>query len=111
MKRKIKNALISVSNKDNLLSLLKVLKRLNINIISSGGTFKYIKSKGFKCKEVSDFTNFEEMLDGRIKTLHPKIHAGILFNRSKKKHKSQMVKKKSCLLLLQVSSLDLMRLK
>ncbi len=94
MKRKIKNALISVSNKDNLLSLLKILKRFNINMISSGGTFKYIKSKGFKCKEVSDFTNFEEMLDGRVKTLHPKIHAGILFNRFKKKHKSQMMKKK-----------------
>ena len=75
---KIKNALISVSNKEKLKSVLDVLKKNQINIISSGGTYKSIKKLGFKCKEVSQFTGFEEMLDGRVKTLHPKIAGGIL---------------------------------
>ena len=82
---KIKNALISVSDKDKLKIILKSLKKNKINIISSGGTFKSIKRLGFKCIEVSEYTGFEEMLDGRIKTLHPKIHSGILFQRNKKK--------------------------
>ncbi len=90
MKKKINNALISVSDKEKLSSILQILKRFKINIVSSGGTFKSIKKMGFKCKEISEFTNFKEMLDGRVKSLHPKIHSGILFNRSKKKHKLQM---------------------
>ena len=75
---KIKNALISVSNKENLKIILKVLKKNKVNIISSGGTYKLIKKLGFKCIEISKYTGFEEMLDGRVKTLHPKIHSGIL---------------------------------
>ena len=67
-------------------NLLNVLKKAKINIISSGGTYKSIKKLGFKCKEISDYTGFEEMLDGRVKTLHPKIHSGILFKRSKRLH-------------------------
>ena len=94
MKKKIKNALISVSDKSDLNTILNILKKNKINIISSGGTFKSIKKMGFECKEISEFTNFKEMLDGRVKTLHPKIHSGILFDRSKKKHKIQMNKKK-----------------
>jgi phosphoribosylaminoimidazolecarboxamide formyltransferase/IMP cyclohydrolase len=90
---KIKNALISVSDKENLRIILKTLKKNKINIISSGGTFKSIKKLGFKCKEVSEYTGSEEMLDGRVKTLHPKIHSGILFQRDKKIHKKQMQKK------------------
>ena len=90
---KIKNALISVSDKDRLRIILKSLKKNKINIISSGGTFKSIKRLGFKCIEVSEYTGFEEMLDGRVKTLHPKIHSGILFQRNKKKHIKQMQKK------------------
>ena len=89
MKRKIKNALISVSEKEGLFSVLKVLRKFKIKIISSGGTFRSIKKLGLSAK-ISEFTNFEEMLDGRVKTLHPKIHSGILFNRSKTKHKQQM---------------------
>ena len=85
---KIKNALISVSDKENLRIILKALKKNKINIISSGGTFKSIKKLGFKCKEVSEYTGSEEMLDGRVKTLHPKIHSGILFQRNKK-HKNK----------------------
>ena len=94
MKRKIKNALISVSDKDQLMPMLEILEKYKINIISSGGTFKSIKKMGFKCKEISEFTNFKEMLDGRVKTLHPKIHSGILFKRSNTKHLLQMKKNK-----------------
>ena len=90
MNLKIKNALISVSNKENLTNLLKTLKRFNINIISSGGTYTSIKKLGFKCTELSKYTGFKEMLDGRVKTLHPKIHAGILHDRQNKKHKNEM---------------------
>ncbi len=94
MRNKIKNALISVSDKTNLTDILKILKKYDINVISSGGTFKKIRKKGFYCEEVSKFTNFDEMLDGRVKTLHPKIHSGILFDRSKNKHIKQIIKKK-----------------
>jgi len=88
--KKISQALISVSDKSNLKNLLKTLKRFNIKIISSGGTYAEIKRLGFKCREVSDFTGFQEILDGRVKTLHPKIHAGILNKRNNRSHKSQM---------------------
>ena len=94
MLRKIKNALISVSDKSDLEKILFYLKKNKINIISSGGTFKKIIKLGYNCTEVSKFTKFKEMLDGRVKTLHPKIHAGILNNRSNKKHQSQMRKNK-----------------
>ena len=94
MLKKISSALISVSDKENLKILLDILKRYKVKIISSGGTYKSIKRSGFKCKEVSEFTGFDEMLDGRVKTLHPKIHSGILFNRKKNSHKKQMKKKK-----------------
>ena len=92
MKLSVKNALISVSNKENLVSLLKTLKKFNINIISSGGTYASIRKLGYDCTELSKFTGFKEMLDGRVKTLHPKIHAGILHDRKNKKHKSEMSK-------------------
>ncbi len=94
MLRKIKNALISVSDKSDLEKILFYLKKNKVNIISSGGTFKEIIKLGYNCTEVSKFTKFKEMLDGRVKTLHPKIHAGILNNRSNKKHQSQMSKNK-----------------
>ena len=84
--KKIKTALISVSDKRNLKSLLNILKKNKIQIISSGGTYKEIKKLKFKCLEVSKFTNFPEILEGRIKTLHPKIHAGILNKRNRKSH-------------------------
>ena len=90
---KIKNALISVSDKQNLRSVLYVLQKNKVNVISSGGTYKTIKKLGFKCKEVSEYTGFSEILGGRVKTLHPKIHSGILFKRDKKIHRKQMQKK------------------
>ena len=92
MNLKVKNALISISNKENLNSLLKTFKKYHINIISSGGTYAAIKKLGYQCTELSKYTGFKEMLDGRVKTLHPKIHAGILHDRQNKKHKSEMFK-------------------
>ena len=86
MKKKIKTALISLSDKKNLKPLLDILKKNKIKIISSGGTYKEIKRLKFECLEVSKFTNFPEILEGRVKTLHPKIHAGILNKRKKKSH-------------------------
>ena len=94
MKLKIKNALVSVSDKENIISLLKVFQKYKINIISSGGTYKSIRKLGYECTELSKFTGFKEMLDGRVKTLHPKIHAGILHDRQNKIHKSEMNKQK-----------------
>ncbi len=87
---KIKTALISLSDKSGLRPLLNLLKKYKIKIISSGGTYKKIKSMGFKCIEVSKFTNSKELLDGRVKTLHPKIHSGILNIRQNKKHQKEM---------------------
>ena len=84
--KKIKTALISVSNKKNLNILLKNLSKHKIQIISSGGTFKEIKKLGYKCLEVSRYTDSQEILGGRVKTLHPKIHAGILSIRKNKSH-------------------------
>ena len=84
--KKIKKALISVSNKKNLKNLLKVLAKYKIELISSGGTYKEIKKLKFKCLEVSEYTNSPEILGGRVKTLHPKIHAGILSKRNNKFH-------------------------
>ncbi len=83
---KIKTALISVSDKRNLKPLLNVLKKNKVKIISSGGTYKEIKRLKFSCIEVSNFTNSPEILEGRVKTLHPKIHAGILNKRDSKSH-------------------------
>ena len=90
MNRKIKRALISVSDKSELFKILPILKKFKIEILSSGGTYKYIKKSGFRCIEISDFTGFQEILDGRVKTLHPKIHSGILYNRDNKRHIDQI---------------------
>ncbi len=87
---KVRNALISLTDKTNLKLLLKTLKKHKINIISSGGTFKVIKKLKYPCVEVSEYTKFPEILDGRVKTLHPKIHAGILNKRKNKKHSREI---------------------
>ena len=88
--KKIKTALISVSNKKNLKNLLKILNKHKIKLISSGGTYKEIKKLKFKCLEVSEYTSSPEILNGRVKTLHPKIHAGILSKRNNKSHKNDL---------------------
>ena len=90
--KQIKRALISVSDKTGLRKILKTLKKYRTQIISSGGTYKEIKKLGFKCIEVSKYTGSPEILEGRVKTLHPKIHAGILSKREKKSHIKDLLK-------------------
>ena len=87
---KIKKALISVSDKSNLKDLLKILTKYKVEFISSGGTYKEIRKLKFECLEVSEYTGSPEILGGRVKTLHPKIHAGILSKRDNKKHKHDL---------------------
>ncbi len=82
----IKRALISVYDKSNLLVLANFLVKNNTQIISTGGTFKYLADNGVDAIEISEITKFPEMLDGRVKTLHPNIHGGILAVRDNKAH-------------------------
>ena len=84
--KRIKKALISVSDKRNLKVLLKLLDKYKVELISSGGTYKEIKKLKFKSIEVSEYTGSPEILGGRVKTLHPKIHSGILSKRNNKFH-------------------------
>ena len=79
-------ALITVYDKSNLKKICSIFKKYKIKIISSGTTGNYIRKLGFKCDDLSKYTKFKEILDGRVKTLHPKIHASILFKRQNKKH-------------------------
>ncbi len=88
--KKIKTALISISDKRNLKPLLSTLKKNQVKILSSGGTFKEIKKLKFNCIEISEFTNSPEILEGRVKTIHPKIHAGILNKRNNKLHSKDL---------------------
>jgi phosphoribosylaminoimidazolecarboxamide formyltransferase/IMP cyclohydrolase len=83
---KVTRALISVSNKQGLSVFVKKLKKMNIEIISTGGTAQFLRQKNIDIIEISDITGFPELLDGRVKTLHPKIHGGILAIRSNKQH-------------------------
>jgi len=83
---KIKRALISVSDKAGLEGLVKILDKFGVEIISTGGTAKTIRALGVKVKDISEYTGFPEMLDGRVKTLHPKVHGGLLALRNNKEH-------------------------
>lgn len=74
----IKRTLISVSNKDGLIEFAQGLYKLNAKIISTGGTYKKLTKAGIQARKIFDFTSFPEMMDGRVKTLHPIIHGGIL---------------------------------
>ena len=89
---KIKRALISVSDKTGLDDLVKALNSFGVEILSTGGTAKTIRSLGIPVKDVSEYTGFPEMLDGRVKTLHPKVHAGLLAMREDKDHMDTMKK-------------------
>jgi phosphoribosylaminoimidazolecarboxamide formyltransferase / IMP cyclohydrolase len=87
---KIKRALISVSDKEGLAAFAKGLVNLGVEILSTGGTARYLSDQGIRVREVSDFTGFPEILDGRVKTLHPKVHGGILGRRNYPSHQKQM---------------------
>ncbi|MCR4656029.1 MAG: bifunctional phosphoribosylaminoimidazolecarboxamide formyltransferase/IMP cyclohydrolase [Lachnospiraceae bacterium] len=83
-------ALISVSDKTGIVEFARKLRDLDIELISTGGTYKKLKSEGIEVTEVSELTGFAECLDGRVKTLHPRIHAGILAMRGNKEHMRQL---------------------
>ena len=83
-------ALISVSDKTGIVEFAKELENMGIEIISTGGTYKKLKEEGVKAIEISELTGFPECLDGRVKTLHPKVHAGILAMRSNPNHMKQL---------------------
>src|SRR5580704_5592750 len=85
---KIARALISVSNKNGLVEFAKKLAAHNIEILSTGGSAKKLTEAGIKVIEVGDYTGFPEMMDGRVKTLHPKIHGGLLQIRDNKDHQA-----------------------
>jgi len=89
---KIKRALISVSDKEGIGQFAMELRDMGVEILSTGGTASLLKEKGISIISVSDYTGFPEMLDGRVKTLHPKIHGGLLGQRSKKDHLDKMEK-------------------
>ena len=86
----ISRALISVTDKSGLAEFGKFLAAHQVEILSTGGTAKLLRESGVEVVEVSDFTGFPEMLDGRVKTLHPKVHGGILGRRDLASHQEQM---------------------
>ncbi|MFC5513583.1 bifunctional phosphoribosylaminoimidazolecarboxamide formyltransferase/IMP cyclohydrolase [Massilia jejuensis] len=86
----IKQALISVSDKAGVLDFARALSALGVNILSTGGTAKLLQDNGVPVTEVADYTGFPEMLDGRVKTLHPKVHGGILARRDVPEHVAKL---------------------
>src|SRR5688500_10511112 len=88
----IKQALISVSDKTGIVELARELHQLGVALLSTGGTAKLLKDSGLAVTEVGDYTGFPEMLGGRVKTLHPKIHAGILARKELPEHMSALEK-------------------
>jgi phosphoribosylaminoimidazolecarboxamide formyltransferase/IMP cyclohydrolase len=87
---KITRALISVSDKTGIVEFSKELARYKVEILSTGGTANLLRNAGLVVKDVSEFTGFPEMLDGRVKTLHPKVHGGLLGMRSNPAHVAKM---------------------
>src|SRR6186713_2491164 len=87
---KIQRALISVSDKTGLIPLAQVLSDAGVEIISTGGTAKALREAGLTVTDLSAYTGFPEMLDGRVKTLHPKVHGGLLHIRSNLAHQEQV---------------------
>ena len=79
--RPVRRALLSVSDKTGIVDFARALAALGIELLSTGGTHKLLAQNGIPVREVSDYTGFPEMMDGRVKTLHPKVHGGILGRR------------------------------
>src|SRR6516162_337894 len=88
--RRVSRALLSVSDKTGLIEFARSLAGHGVELVSTGGTAKAIASAGLKVKDVSELTGFPEMMDGRVKTLHPKVHGGLLAIRDNKEHASAM---------------------
>lgn len=89
---RIKRALISVFDKKGIVEFAKELKLMDIEILSTGGTAKTLREAGIPVKDVSEYTGFPEMLDGRVKTLHPKVHGGLLSRRNNPKDMEEIKK-------------------
>ena len=87
---KIRRAVISVSEKMGVVDFAKALEKMGVEILSTGGTAKILAENGVEVIEIGKFTGFPEMLDGRVKTLHPKVHGGILNVRDNPEHRKQM---------------------
>ncbi|KFL24772.1 phosphoribosylaminoimidazolecarboxamide formyltransferase, partial [Devosia sp. 17-2-E-8] len=87
---KIGRALLSVSDKAGMADFARELASLGVELVSTGGTHKLIADAGVKVREISDLTGFPEMMDGRVKTLHPKVHGGLLAVRDNAEHKAAM---------------------
>ena len=85
---KIQRALISVSDKTGLADFARELAKQGVEIISTGGTASLLRQEGIPTRDISDFTGFPEMLDGRVKTLHPKVHGGLLYLRGNPEHEA-----------------------
>lgn len=90
MERKIMRALLSVTDKTGLAEFAKGLAAMDVSIISTGGTARVLREAGLEVTDVAEITGFPEMLDGRVKTLHPHVHGGILARRDDPKHRSQL---------------------
>src|SRR5258708_2476650 len=88
--KKIKRALISVSDKTGIVDFVRLLSPFDVEIVSTGGTAALLREKGFEVRDVSDLTGFPEILGGRVKTLHPKVHGGILSIRENEEHQEQV---------------------
>ncbi len=86
---RIRRALISVSDKTGLVDFARFLQTSGVEILSTGGTARHLRDNGIPVTEVSDYTGSPEILDGRVKTLHPRIHAGLLAIREKASHLAQ----------------------
>src|ERR1700723_3504412 len=83
---KIQRAILSVTDKSGLVEFARKLSGLGVELISTGGTAKLLRESGIAVKDISELTGFPEMLDGRVKTLHPKVHGGILHRRADPRH-------------------------
>src|SRR5215467_16121334 len=83
---KIQRAILSVTDKTGLVEFAGKLAKMGVDLVSTGGTAKLLRDSGIAVKDISDLTGFPEMLDGRVKTLHPKVHGGILHRREDPKH-------------------------
>src|SRR5258707_7989974 len=85
---KIRRAILSVTDKSGLVEFARALTAMEVELVSTGGTAKLLREQGIKVRDISDLTGFPEMLDGRVKTLHPKVHGGILHRRDVAGHRA-----------------------
>src|SRR5579863_10445878 len=89
---KIQRAILSVTDKTGLVEFARRLAAMGVELVSTGGTAKLLRDSGIAVQDISDLTGFPEMLDGRVKTLHPKVHGGILHMRGKQEHRAAVAK-------------------